>query len=161
VLPRSRRKPPGDLRGHLAVERSHCKARRPQRRSFPDVTNLPNSNLVSLVTDALNRNTDLTYDSLGNVLTVTRYLSEAPVTTTYTYQPRFNRVATIQEPPTHTTPFTYEASGAQNLQSISDPLGHQTSFTYDPQGQPQTIATPAGTTQLGYTLGDLTTITDP
>src|SRR5262249_40632480 len=45
-------------------------------------------------------------------------------------------------------------------QSISDALGHQTSFTYDPQGQPQTITTPAGTTQLGYTLGDLTTITD-
>jgi len=50
---------------------------------------------------------------------------------------------------------------SQNLQSISDPLGHQTSFTYDPQGQPQTITTPAGTTQLGHTLGDLTTITDP
>jgi RHS repeat-associated protein len=126
-----------------------------------NVPNLPYSNLVSRVTDALNRNTDLTYDALANVLTVTRYLNSAPITTSYTYEAAFNRVATIQDPLTHTTTFIYEASGARNLQSISDPLAHQTSFTYDPQGQPLTIATPAGTMQLGYALGDLATITDP
>ncbi len=126
-----------------------------------NVPNLPYSNLVSRATDALNRNTDLTYDTLANVLTVTRYLGAAPITTAYTYEPTYNRVATIQDPLTHTTTFTYEASGARNLQSISDPLAHQTSFTYDPQGQLLTITTPAGTTQLGYTLSDLTTITDP
>jgi YD repeat-containing protein len=126
-----------------------------------NVPNLPYSNLVSRVTDALNRNTDLTYDTLANVLTVTRYLNSAPITTSYTYEAAFNRVATIQDPLTHTTTFIYEASGARNLQSIRDPLAHQTSFTYDPQGQPLTIATPAGTMQLGYALGDLATITDP
>ncbi len=126
-----------------------------------NVPNLPYSNLVSRATDALNRNTDLTYDTLANVLTVTRYLGAAPTATSYTYESTFNRVATIQDPLTHTTTFTYEASGARNLQSISDPLAHQTSFTYDPQGQPLTITTPAGTTQLGYTLGDLTTMTNP
>jgi RHS repeat-associated protein len=125
------------------------------------VPNLPNSNLVSRVTDALNRNTDVTYDGLANVLTVTRYLNSAPITTTYTYEPTFNRVATIQDPLTHTTTFTYEPSGARNLQSISDPLSHQTSFTHDPQGQPQTITTPAGVTELGYDRGDLATVTDP
>ena len=125
-----------------------------------NVPNLPFSNLVSRVTDALNRNTDLTYDALANVLTVTRYLGTTPVTTTYTYEPAFNRVATMQDPLNHTTTFTYEASGARNLESIIDPLGHRTSFTYDAQGQPLTVTTPAGTTQLSYDQGDLASITD-
>src|SRR5262249_47423013 len=116
---------------------------------------------VSRVTDALGRTTDLTYDTLANVLTVTRYLNSAPITTTSTYEPTFSRVATIQDPLGHTTTFSYEASGARNLQSISDPLSHQTTFTYNAQGQPLTITTPAGTTQFSYDQGDLATITDP
>jgi len=60
----------------------------------------------------------------------------------------------------HTTTLTYEPSGARNLQSITDPLTHQTSFTYNGQGQPQTITTPAGITQLTYDQGDLVAITD-
>jgi YD repeat-containing protein len=126
-----------------------------------NVPNLPYSNLVSRATDALNRNTDLTYDALANVLTVTRYLNSAPITTSYTYEAAFNRVATISDPLNHTTTFTYEASGARHLRSIADPLTHQTSLSYDLQGQPQTITTPAGTTQLSYEGGDLATITDP
>ena len=124
------------------------------------VPNLPFSNLVSRMTDALNRSTDLTHDALANVLRVTRYLGTTPVTTTYTYEPAFNRVATMQDPLNHTTTFTYEASGARNLESITDPLGHRTSFTHDAQGQPLTVTTPAGTMQLSYDQGDLATITD-
>jgi YD repeat-containing protein len=126
-----------------------------------NVPNLLYSNMVSRVTDALGRNTDLTYDSLANVLTATRYLNSAPITTTYTYEPTFNRVATISDPLGHPTTFTYDPAGARNLLSITDALSHQTSFTYDGQGQPLTITTPAGTTQLAYTQGDLTSITDP
>src|SRR5262250_1447407 len=125
------------------------------------VPSLPFSNLVNRVTDALNRNTDLTYDALANVLTATRYLGTTPVTTTYTYEPTFNRVASIQDPLNHTTTFAHEDSGARNLESITDPLGHRTSFTYDAQGQPLTVTTSAGTTQLSYDQGDLATITDP
>src|SRR5215467_6035797 len=125
------------------------------------VPNLPFSNLVSRMTDALNRSIDLTYDALANVLTVTRYLGMTPITTTYAYEPTFSRVVRSQDPLNHTTTFTYEASGARNLESITDPLGHRTSFTHDAQGQPLTVTTPAGTTQLSYDQGDLATITDP
>ena len=56
-------------------------------------TNLPLS-----VTDALNRTTTYTYDTQGNVLTVTRLVrTPEAVATTLTYEATFSQVATITD----------------------------------------------------------------
>lgn len=115
---------------------------------------------VLSVTDALNRRTDYTYDTLGNVLTVTRLAGTADaVTTTFTYEPTYQQVATVTVPLNHTTTFGYDAKG--NLTTITNTLNQQTTLTYNAAGQPLTVTTPAGTTALGYELGDLASITDP
>jgi YD repeat-containing protein len=48
------------------------------------------------VVDPLSRETEHTYDSLGNRLTTTELVGTADeVTTTYTYDPAYNQVATV------------------------------------------------------------------
>ena len=61
------------------------------------------TNLLLSVTDALARKTAYTYDAKGTMLTVTQ-LATTPqaVTTTFTYEPTFNQVATVKDP--RTTP---------------------------------------------------------
>jgi len=117
------------------------------------------TNLVSASTDALARRTEFTYDSKGNLLTVTRLAGTGQaVTTTFTYEPAFNQVATVTDPLGHMTTLAYDTQG--NLTTTTDALGHQMTLGYNAAGQPTTITTPAGTTQMGYTGGDLTSITD-
>ena len=56
--------------------------------------------------------TAYTYDSLGNVLTVTRLSGTAnAVTTTYTYESTFNQVASVTDPLSHTWSFGYDSAG--------------------------------------------------
>jgi RHS repeat-associated protein len=126
------------------------------------------SNLLLSVTDALEvtpgvrRKTAYTYDAKGNMLSSTRMAQDAPanqVTTTYTYEPAFNQVATITDALNHTTTFSYDSAG--NLQTVQDANGNQTSYTYNSQGQPLTATTPAGTTQFVYDFGDLVSVIDP
>jgi YD repeat-containing protein len=82
------------------------------------------------VTDALGRRTDFTYDSLGNVLTVTRLAGTGnAVTTTFTYEETFQQVASVTDPLNHTTSFAYDAVG--NLTTVTNPLSHQTTFTHN------------------------------
>lgn len=77
---------------------------------------------MTRVTDGLNRHTDVGYDSLGNVTSITRMAGTAEaVTTTLTYQPPFSQVATITDPVNHTTSFGYDGKG--NLTSVTDPWG--------------------------------------
>src|SRR5439155_8919576 len=91
------------------------------------------SNLVTAMTDALGRHTTFTYNSQGQVLTVTRLAGTGnAVTTTMTYEPTFNQVASVADPLNHTTGFGYDAVG--NLTTITDPLSHQTTMTYNTQG---------------------------
>ena len=98
-------------------------------------------------------------DAQGNVVGVTRLAGTADaVTTTFTYEPTFNQVASVTDPLGHTTSFGHDGVG--NLTTITDALGHQSTLSYNAAGQPLTITTPAGTTQLGYDQGDLATITD-
>jgi len=97
---------------------------------------------------------------MGNVLTVTRLSGTADaVTTTFTYEPTFNQVATITDPLTHTTTLGYDSFG--NRTSITNPLSQQATLTYNTNNQPVTVTTPAGTTTFGYEGSDLISVTDP
>jgi RHS repeat-associated protein len=102
-------------------------------------------NILS-ATDELGRTTSYTYDSNGNVLTVSQPTvgSQTP-TTTYTYN-SFGQVLTVTDPLGHVTTNTYDEKG--NLTSVTTPA---------PDG-----STPASVTQFTYdSLGQLTQITDP
>jgi len=125
------------------------------------------TNLLLSVTDALEvtpgvrRKTAYTYDPKGNVLTTTRMAQDPAnsVTTTYTYEPTFNQVATITDPLNHTTTFIYDSAG--NLERVRDANNNETVYTYNGVGQPLTVTTPAGTTQFVYEFGDLVSVIDP
>ena len=57
------------------------------------------SNLILATTDALGRRTASTYDTLGNVSSVTRLAGTAgAVTTTLTYEPTFSQVTSSTDP---------------------------------------------------------------
>ena len=105
--------------------------------------------------------TAYTYDAKGNTLTVTK-LATTPnaVTTTMTYEPVYNQVATVTDPLTHTTTFGYDAKG--NLTTITNALSKTTTITVDSQGQPLTITDPlSNVTTFTYEVGDLIKVKDP
>lgn len=121
-----------------------------------------NTNLVSTLTDVLGRETSLGFDSMGNVLSVTRMANTSQaLTTSFTYDSTFNQVTSITDPLGHAATFGYDSNG--NLTTITDPLNNQTTLGYNAQGLP-TMATDA----LGnsWTYGydslsfDLTSVTD-
>jgi RHS repeat-associated protein len=118
-------------------------------------------NSLKSMADALGRTTSYDYDALGNRIRTT-YLDGTTnaSTTTFTYDPLFQEMATVTDPLGHTTTFGYDTSG--NLTSVTDPLNHQTSLTYNGDGQIATISDPMDNTlQFGYFGGDLTRISDP
>ena len=111
-------------------------------------------------TDPLGRTTGLTYDPLGNLLTVTALSGTAnAVTTQFTYGP-FRALATITDPLSNTT--TIQNNPLGQATSSTDSLGNQTSYTYDAEGRIATVTDPLGrTVSYTYDHGDLATITDP
>src|SRR5439155_404765 len=93
-------------------------------------------NLITSMTDALGRVTAYYYDpdsaGVHNLLTVTRLSGTSDaITTTFTYEPTFNQLATVTDPLSHTTTFGHDAFG--NVTSITNPLGPptQTTLTYN------------------------------
>jgi RHS repeat-associated protein len=118
-------------------------------------------NSLKSITDALGRTTSYDYDALGNRIRITSLDGTANAsTTTFTYDPLFQEMATVTDPLGHTTTFSYDTSG--NVTSVTDPLNHQTSLTYNGDGQIATIADAlSNTVQFGYFSGDLVRITDP
>jgi RHS repeat-associated protein len=98
-----------------------------------------------------------TYDANGNVLTETDALGN---TTTYAYDPVFNKVTSITDPLGHTTTFTYDVRG--NLLTQTDENGHTTSYTYDQAGLLTAINDPLNQqTTLTYdAFGNLVAITN-
>ncbi|MDT5268357.1 MAG: hypothetical protein QOH49_543 [Acidobacteriota bacterium] len=120
------------------------------------VTNLPLS-----LTDGLGRRTTYLYDAYGNLTDVTRLAGTAQaVTAHFTYEPNFQRLASVTDPLNHTASFTYDSKGS--LTRITDPLGHEANFTYNAAGLPLTATDPLlKTTRYDYEGGDLVAITDP
>jgi RHS repeat-associated protein len=119
------------------------------------------TNLLLAETDALNRRTEYTYDSLGNRTTVTRLAGTGnAVTETSAYEPTFSQVTSVTDPLGHATTFTYD--GAWNLTTATDALGHATTFSYNSAGQVLTVTDPLShQTSFGYYAGDLVSQTDP
>ena len=119
------------------------------------------SNFVTSYTNTHGDVTSTTYDPKGNVLTVTQ-LPNTPdqATTTYTYEPVFNQVATTTDPLNHTTTFGYDNLG--NRTSVTDALNHKSTFTFNGAGQVTSITDPLQhTTTFAYNGPDLSTTTDP
>jgi len=118
------------------------------------------NNNLQTVTDPLNRQTHYTYDSLGQVLSVTRLFNTADaVTDSYTYDPTFHLLLTHTDPLTHTTTLGYDTRG--NITSVTDPLQNKSTITIGAQGLPTVIQDPLGhQTQLAYQQADLASTTD-
>src|SRR6266567_2748983 len=74
----------------------------------------PTSNLVQSVTDALGRQTTYSYDSMGNVTSVTRLAGTSnAVTSSFTYDPTFSGVTSATDPLGHTATFSYDMLSAR------------------------------------------------
>ena len=116
--------------------------------------------LVLSETDALNRQTAFTYDSMANVTSITRLaLTSNASTTWFTYDPREQELSSVTDPLGNETLLTYDNSG--NLLATTDPLGNTTAYTYNAAGQPVTITDAQGAeTQLTYSSGVLASTTD-
>jgi RHS repeat-associated protein len=135
----------------------------PQQQTFTYNLGTPDSNpgnFVLSMTDPLGRTTANTYDALGNITSVTLLSgTSTPATTSYSYEPTFNRIASITDPLNHTTTLTYNDSINQIV--TTGPLGNQWTTTANLQGQVITSKDPfSDTWQLGYTGGDVTSVTD-
>jgi RHS repeat-associated protein len=116
--------------------------------------------LVTDVTDPLGRVKHTSYDPLGNVASVT-YLYGTPnaVTTAYTYEPKFQQVATMTDPLGHVTTYGYDAAGY--LTSVTDALNHTTNLINNAAGQPTQVSDGLNhATAFVYDRGDLVQITD-
>jgi RHS repeat-associated protein len=113
------------------------------------------SQRVEAIVDPLNRRTELGYDGMGNLTSVTRLAGTAhAITSTWTHEPVYHQVATTTDPLNHTTSFTYDGFG--RLTAISDALSRQWSVTLAETGQPAVVANPLSqTTELEYASGDL------
>ena len=112
-------------------------------------------------TDALSRESTYTWDSFGNLLSVTLLAGTSQAaTTSYTYDPTFNQLTGVTDPLDHSWSIALDNYG--NPISITDPVGDETTRTYNSEGQPLSVTDPAGdTTLFRYALGDLSSITDP
>jgi RHS repeat-associated protein len=119
------------------------------------------NNFAQTITDPRMLQTTMTYDAVGNLRSVTRLANTAnPVTTQYTYEPRFNQIKTVEDALHHVTTYDYDEVG--HLTTITDPLQHTTTFGYNSRGQQTSITDGLQhTTTFGYTGGDLATVTDP
>jgi RHS repeat-associated protein len=83
-------------------------------------------NEVISITDPLGGQTSFTYDTNGNLLTVTDARSNV---TTYTYD-NMDRLASRTDPLTRAETFAYDGNG--NLSTHTDRRGKVTTYTYDP-----------------------------
>ena len=70
------------------------------------------------------------YDALGNVTSVT---DPSGAKRQFTYERRFNRVATARDPNGSVTTYEYDASG--DMTRAAGPLGTEAKFSYNSFGQ--------------------------
>jgi RHS repeat-associated protein len=97
-------------------------------------------------------------DENGNVLSQTDALGN---TTSFTYEPDFNKVSSIKDALGNITRFAYDANG--NLASKTDANGHTASFSYNAFGQVITVTDALKqVTRFAYdNFGNLVGITGP
>ncbi len=124
--------------------------------SRPDRTNFPASLL-----DSEGNTTSFGYDDDRHLRSVTNLFGSAhPVTTSYTYDARFGDVASVTDPLTHTTTFTYGDRG--EMLSVTDPLNKTTSFTYNAAAQMTSVTDPLQhQSTITYTGADATSEQGP
>jgi YD repeat-containing protein len=133
--------------------------------------------LVTQITDSINRKFDFQYDINGSPITLanlTKITEEATSTTPAASTaiawdvspspgpPVFDEIQSITDPLQHTWSFGIDAATG-NVTSESDPLGRTTTFpSYNASGQVMSVTDPAGnTTNFGYNgSGDLASVTD-
>jgi RHS repeat-associated protein len=98
-----------------------------------------------------------TYDAQGNRLTSSDALGN---TTTYSYEPVFNKETSVTDALNHTTRYAYDGSG--NLTKITDANGNITQYTYDSTGLLLTTTDALNNvTTITYdTFGNPATVTD-
>lgn len=119
------------------------------------------TNLVQSMTDPLGRVTAYTYDSFGDVTSMTRLSGTAnALTDTFTYSPDFHQLSSYTDPLGHKTTLNYDSSG--NLRSVVDPLSHSMQIVDNGQGLPTTISDALShTTQIAYQQADIASMIDP
>ncbi|MGB9146789.1 MAG: RHS repeat-associated core domain-containing protein [Acidobacteriaceae bacterium] len=117
--------------------------------------------LLLSMTDALNRTTNFSYDSMADVTGITQLAgSSNPVTTTLSYTSQYYELASVTDPLGNTTSLGYDNNG--NMTSITDPTGNTAQLGYNSAGQPTSVTDPMGNeTQLTYQSGNLVSISDP
>src|SRR5206468_9110624 len=101
------------------------------------------TNLLLSVTDNLGagRKVGYAYDAFGNVQQVTRLAGTAQaVTTSVTYEPLFNQLASMADPLLHTTVYGYDTQG--RLTSVTNALGRTWNVNPDSSGRPLSITSP-------------------
>jgi YD repeat-containing protein len=122
------------------------------------------TNFILTATDQLSRQTAFTYDTPGNIASVTRLNGTGnAVTTSFTYETgagTFNRLTSLTTP-IATTTLAY--NDTSRTITITDPLSHATVIIHNTRGQVATIADALShTTTFSYDgVGNLTGITDP
>lgn len=120
------------------------------------------SNLIQVI-DGEGNQTDLAYDALNNLTSVT---DPRGFLTTYTYSGTL--LTSTTDALNNTTSYTYtdslDAPAPEGLlESVTDPRGNTTSYTYDEFGQRTSMADALGNTwtYLYDALGNLVDTTDP
>lgn len=117
----------------------------------------PALNVPTATTDPLGNITNKTFDSKGNLLTISTPDGRV---TSYTYDTN-NNLLTETDPLGKITSYTYNVKG--QVLTKTDPDGHTTTNSYDAKGNLlQTVNATGAKTVFTYdTKGNLLTITDP
>ena len=133
------------------------------------LTNRVAGNFLSSVNDAGSAMTAYARDAMGNVTSVTRCLPQqspcaetnpGAVTTRFTYEPRFNQVATVTDAMNHTRTMGYDSNG--RMTTVADGLNNITTFTYNVAGQLLTVKDPMENVwTYEYAAGTLVKTIDP
>jgi RHS repeat-associated protein len=121
----------------------------------------PASNLVTAVTDALNRKTTFGYDAFGNPKTIVAMAGTPNARTTLiAYDGPFDQVSKITDPLNHSWKFDYRTNGA--LTKVTDPTQRASTLDSNEAGQTTKVTDNANNpTIVRYTLGEPTSVTDP
>jgi RHS repeat-associated protein len=133
---------------------------KPEQQSLT-YTRQTGSEIITSMSDSLNRLTTFTYDVNGNLVSLTRLSGTSNVvTSSFAYEPNFNQLSAVTDPLGHTITLSYDGKG--NLLAMTDPLGNSITLSYDSFGEATRLLTSAGNlTQFQYNSGNLVGMTDP